>query len=389
MPFLKPMIFGICLFNIFIFCACHQKNSHSSSARLNLKCRNERGRQGTSPHALAEEFYMRLEGEIGNQPVVMNLHRDKSECYGNYYYQGSWMTLSEMESGLKGTFIFAESGFDLNGQEHFIHLKWTGVGFSGKWTDENGRKSYPIILHERYPEGSCRFKQKIFKDSINGLSGKEILRKAEFKEQYIAAEGQNSNDKWLDKCLRLKAGLRADQSWDRGIPKKSGEILSMLLGELPDSLETDSAFIHSDYFDVAKSTILYNDKSFLVIEKSHSSYTGGLHPNYSTTMICYDLKTRKLLRLKDILMPGVNLSVVLETCFRKQYGLVKSQSLKEILFDDSIYENHNFFFNDKGIAFRYNPYEIAPYSEGEISVFVPFSMIKSMIRPLFLNRLRF
>lgn len=338
------------------------------------------------PHALPEEFYMRLEGEIGGQAVVMNLQRDKSEFYGNYYYQGSWLTLSEMETSLKETFVFSESGFNLNDEERFIHLKWTGVGFVGYWTADNGRKSYPLILRESYPEGSFQFKHRIFKDSIQSVPGEYEKGMVEFQEQYIVADGNNRDYKWLDKVIKLRDRINGSQSWERGISKKSEGIMNALLDDLQDTLGADSALLHSNYFNMSKNTILYNERSFLVLEKNFSAYTGGLHPNYSTTMVCFDVKNKKLLHLKDILKADANLSAVLESCFREQYGLKKNQSLKEILFEEEIYENHNFYFNNNGLAFKYNTYEIAPYSEGEISIFLPFSKIRNMIQPTFLQR---
>lgn len=39
----------------------------------------------------------------------------------------------------------------------------------------------------------------------------------------------------------------------------------------------------------------------------------------------------------------------------------------------------NFSFNDEGIAFYWNPYEIAPYSEGGITVTVPYSGLQGLL----------
>lgn len=39
----------------------------------------------------------------------------------------------------------------------------------------------------------------------------------------------------------------------------------------------------------------------------------------------------------------------------------------------------NFTFNDEGIAFYWNPYEIAPYSEGGITVMVPYGGLQALL----------
>lgn len=340
-----------------------------------------------TPHSLPSEFYMRLEGEIAGQPVVMNLQRDRTEIWGNYYYQGSWLTLSQMEASVEGTFVFSETGFDMNQQENFIHLEWTGLGFVGKWVDGLGAKSRPLVLRESYPEGSYHFKQSLYRDSLMAPASDGGKKVVDFQEQYVAVNGAGKDHLWLDRSLKSRDGLDGTMSWGHEIRKKSKERLGILMGNQLKAREIDSTGISTGYFDRSKNTILYNGKSYLVLAMGHSLYTGGLHPNYGTNMVCYDVRNKKLMQLKDVLKPGVNLCRVLEKHFRQQYGLNREQSLDGILFEEEIYENRNFYFNDKGLAFRYNTYEIAPYGEGEISIFLPFSEIKDLLQPAFRDRI--
>jgi len=51
--------------------------------------------------------------------------------------------------------------------------------------------------------------------------------------------------------------------------------------------------------------------------------------------------------------------------------------------------NKNFYFNDKGLAFMYNPYEVASYAQGQIVVFIPFNELKSYLVPAFAERIGF
>ena len=44
-------------------------------------------------------------------------------------------------------------------------------------------------------------------------------------------------------------------------------------------------------------------------------------------------------------------------------------------FDDSVFVTENVYFTEKGIMFVYNPYEIASYAQGIISIFLSYEKI--------------
>ncbi len=82
---------------------------------------------------------------------------------------------------------------------------------------------------------------------------------------------------------------------------------------------------------------------------------------------------------------SVTLNIVLEDKLRKVYALKPTDKLTEILFEDHISFNDNFFVTGKGIGFINNPYEIAAYVYGEIRLFIPFSEIRSLLKQEFLS----
>ncbi|RZM30377.1 MAG: DUF3298 domain-containing protein [Pedobacter sp.] len=337
--------------------------------------------------SLTNEFYMRLEGEIAGQPVVMNLHRDSSEFYGNYYYKGSWLKLSEVNSETKGTYILSEEGLNPSTSTVFLHLRWTGEGFVGRLTDEGKNKSYALALHETYPPGSARFTQGFYHKSAKRKKQDQENLKVEFQSQYVFPKDLSGRNGWLDGMLRDIQGIDRNLPWASGVAKRGDRNIKMLLSYLPEDPLADGSVNYSNYFDMSKNTILYNERSFVVLERQFSTYVGGAHPHSSSTMLCLDLLSQRQLRLSDIITPDARLSSILEACFREQYGLKKGQSLTKILFKTRIQPNDNFFFNDRGLAFRYNASEIAPYGEGELTVFIPLSKISRFLKPKFLSRL--
>jgi len=132
---------------------------------------------------------------------------------------------------------------------------------------------------------------------------------------------------------------------------------------------------------------VYANLELVSVANSSYQYSGGVHGNYGTTFYVFDLKKKRQLVLSDILNPSDSaaVSVLLEDKFRKAYNLKPTDKLSEILFGDSIWPNDNFYVTGKGIGFNYVPYEIGPYSSGEIRLFIPFKELLSILQKDFLR----
>jgi hypothetical protein len=102
------------------------------------------------------------------------------------------------------------------------------------------------------------------------------------------------------------------------------------------------------------------------------------------------MKNRKQLMLSDIVDKddSLALNVLLEDKFRKLYKLKPTDELSSILFENSIKANDNFYITEKGIGFTYNPYAIAAYVYGEISLFIPFSQMNGLLKDDFVSFLQ-
>ncbi|WP_404980203.1 RsiV family protein [Chitinophaga pollutisoli] len=46
--------------------------------------------------------------------------------------------------------------------------------------------------------------------------------------------------------------------------------------------------------------------------------------------------------------------------------------------------NDNFYLTNKGAVFSFVPYEIAAYAAGQITLFVPWNEIRSVVQPAYL-----
>lgn len=345
--------------------------------------------------ALAENFYKRFEGTVGGKPVVMHLQRLGTSFSGSYYYNDSWISLSTDSIIDKDNIVLLESNAysynpDEKAKNPTLSLKWNGNGFEGTWKGGKVLKTYPILLEEKYPAGSYPFSYAEYTDSAAAVPGKAKSPVATIGYRYLVATGNGETENWLNKQLKNMLQLNEKETdWTKNLKNASNEYFEGYkndVKELMDDSEGLSATLNFTSDDDL--SILYNDKYFTIIEHLNSAYTGGAHGNYGSTMYCFDTKNKKRLKLDDVVKIDSNtLQGFLEQNFRKQYEVKSGDNLNTVLFDDYLKPSKNFYFNNNGLAFLYNPYEIASYAQGQIIVYVPFKQLKKYINPTFAQRM--
>lgn len=120
------------------------------------------------------------------------------------------------------------------------------------------------------------------------------------------------------------------------------------------------------------------------LKYSESGYTGGAHPFSGQRYFAMDLDSGKQLTLKDLLAAGYEqgLNEAGERAFRKARNLPPAASLEEAGFwfaNNAFKVNTNFGVTKKGLAFIFNPYEVAPYALGPTEFTVPYGDIDTLI----------
>lgn len=121
----------------------------------------------------------------------------------------------------------------------------------------------------------------------------------------------------------------------------------------------------------------------LSLSLSMYNYTGGAHPNSSLIYVNYDIFSKKIIKLSDLINPNMmaRLTYIAGTIFRKQEGLSPTEPLENYFFENQKFSlNSNFLITKKGLLFFYNPYEIRSYAEGPMELMVPYSAISTLFR---------
>jgi len=129
------------------------------------------------------------------------------------------------------------------------------------------------------------------------------------------------------------------------------------------------------------------DSSLTTIYFSGESYDGAAHGHNGFTFINWDVKKSGMIELTDLFDQGslVKLTKIAEKMFRKRQNLSDTASLADNHYysirDGVFMLTDNFLLTKKGITFLYNEEELDAWSEGTPQFDIPYSQIKSLLRP--------
>jgi len=118
--------------------------------------------------------------------------------------------------------------------------------------------------------------------------------------------------------------------------------------------------------------------NFMTIIYTHEGYAGGAHGFHRETYKMFDLKNSNPVLLENIIK---NSTDEIWSRILKDKLLANDEEIYEMLLVDTIPLNDNFYFDNKGITFVYNQYEIAAYAAGVIYIQIPFEEIRKLLMP--------
>jgi hypothetical protein len=127
--------------------------------------------------------------------------------------------------------------------------------------------------------------------------------------------------------------------------------------------------------------VISHKDDILTLLYSGSGYTGGAHGYYFESYKVFDLNKNTVINQNDILKNAKDPAwdKILKSHFEEP-------EQKEMLLEDKISLNNNFYFDGKKITFVYNQYEITAYAAGVVYITINFSEIKNMLKPEFVTQ---
>lgn len=140
-----------------------------------------------------------------------------------------------------------------------------------------------------------------------------------------------------------------------------------------DELEYKDALQY--YYSVEGHPLEESQDGVLSYQTTTDCYLGGAHGSYVVNYYNFDVKSGKLLSIKDVIPEGKEQEVLkaMEEQLCKDWEAKDLADLQEktgITMLGDLYLTNNFFVKEDSILFLFNQYEIAPYAAGLISVTV-------------------
>lgn len=117
------------------------------------------------------------------------------------------------------------------------------------------------------------------------------------------------------------------------------------------------------------------DANVLVYRISFSDYQGGAHGNYGYAYINFDPSTSSVITMDKIFKSGSKpqLLKLIKKQLCEDNHVHSLAGLDDLgFFPDQIKVAEQFFVDTEGICFSYDPYDIACYATGAVSVTVPY-----------------
>jgi len=134
--------------------------------------------------------------------------------------------------------------------------------------------------------------------------------------------------------------------------------------------------------DVA--TVGFCDR-FIVYRGDYFINEGGVHPNYFSQYLNYDLRDNTVLQFNDIFVAGADTTLlpVITTALCDRFYVDNTTELveKADIYVNELFVSRDVYLTGDQIIFSYDPYEIAPWSTGVVEVPVSIYDLADYLTP--------
>lgn len=232
----------------------------------------------------------------------------------------------------------------------------------------------------------------------NTNSGPLVLSPKEFVKSYNNCQPSDTCAYFKINYLEATSGKIKDKM--NAFISKNVIIASTIGDSTPVSIQAAADSFMVSYVDTRKqfpdmpggwfweyTLKMYSETSkILCLSGGSATFMGGAHPNSFFGYYNFNKETGDTISLKDILVPGfeAGLNALIDRKYRKMKGLAPEDNLMEKgnLFENKITFTYNIGIDSMGnLEFYYNPYEIAPYAVGPISIRIAKGDLGNLINP--------
>ena len=130
-----------------------------------------------------------------------------------------------------------------------------------------------------------------------------------------------------------------------------------------------------------------NPLATVVLNSTH--YLGGAHGSTSQNYYNFDLDTKKLVKLDDIVLPKQKAQLEAKAHEFFKTWVIDSQLATDVAEYEQAWKfklTDNFFLTKQGLALQYAEYEIGPYVVGLPRLNIPYSDLQEILKPEYLPK---
>ena len=347
-----------------------------------------------------------FQGEIDQYPITLIFELFDKKVHGRYFYQKVGTNIDVIGEQTDSGFNLTTIGTGLSESEIFT-LKYYRNELIGKWKKHNKkrvvelyRKINPIDLYRYHKSiAASDILQNI--DPVYKTDG--IHQEAELSFVFVWPNGSFNYDASIRKSQFLQlqnfqlgqeasSAIRFDEPIEPNTLNGSPKQLIHLMERISDSFfnqfrqsiiaayQSGSIdYFGSQRFDITN-LIQYHSEKFNVIQTTQSEFTGGAHGNYFQYHTTWNAADGKKLNLEDLLSKNQikKLPKIMTRNYKTSKGIPQNDPLDKhgLWITEFEYPGGNMYFTDQGIHTAFTLYEIAPYSEGLVPVFVSWNDLK-------------
>lgn len=124
----------------------------------------------------------------------------------------------------------------------------------------------------------------------------------------------------------------------------------------------------------------YEYKNYISFVFHIEDFTGGAHPNHRIYTVVYDIKENKIININNLINKNKNFLKILSEFSRNELKYNTKIINYSMLYEGTkpIKENfNNFAFSKEGLIIFFPQYQVAPYSQGEFNIIIPYKNLKS------------
>lgn len=318
-----------------------------------------------------EKFSFR--GSIANLSIEMTLVRDSDHVNGTYFYPRVGKNI-DLKGSIDSSGKLELRETDETGKDTGVfkgQWKSNNIGLAaieGKWSRPDGSKETDFELTQQPIEftAAVRVTPKVIRE--NNKQGKYTIN-----VEYPQIEGDSRFDGFNQQARAMISKDVAAFKTAEGTPSEEETTLA-------DEAQTSTLDIGYN--------IRFATDDLISVEFSEGQYSrGAAHGSSFTVGLNYDIKNKKKLVLADLFQAKSNyLNVISAYCIKdlqdqsKKNDMLAADQIKEGAGPRS--ENYGAWtLTRKGLWITFDPYQVAAYAAGPQHVLVPYSALKSIVKP--------